>query len=254
MSGVLKCTTGLPIMQDFTPSQDCIDSVKANLQNQSKMEQNIGEFDLQGKLANLPAGEARFAVGSDYRWNSYQYFTDILASQQSFLDGVIGLFPASNSNGETSVKELYGELLLPLLSGKKVARSLNLELGYRYSDNDPSGAVDTYKALLDWSPTEKIRFRGGHQVANRAPNIGELYPLEDADRRVQCDRRSVLDEQHCAGVFSANPSLNPNAAGVRAICEPQMGVSVRRRTTATRAPSRPAAGSVWRTRSATAAR
>lgn len=224
VSGVLKCTTGLPIMQDFTPSQDCVDSVQANLQNTSNMEQNIAEVDLQGRLAKLPAGEARFAVGSDYRWNSYHYNTDILQSQQSFLDGVIGLFPASNSDGETSVSELYGELLLPLLSGKRAARSLNLELGYRYSNNNPSDAVDTWKALLDWSPTETVRFRGGHQVANRAPNIGELYlsrtqtvtfnPIGDL-----CSTTNIA-----AGSISANPARNPNAAGVRAICEQQMGV------------------------------
>ena len=70
VAGVLNCTTGLPIMQDFTPSQDCVDGVQANLQNQSKMEQNVAEFNLQGKMASLPAGDARFALGADYRWNS----------------------------------------------------------------------------------------------------------------------------------------------------------------------------------------
>ncbi len=224
VSGVLKCTTGLPIMQDFTPSQDCVDGVQANLQNTSNMEQNIAEFDLQGKLAKLPAGEARFAVGSDYRWNSYHYNADILQSQQSFLDGVIGLFPASNSDGETSVSELYGELLLPLLSGKKAARSMNLELGYRYSDNSPSEAVDTWKALLDWSPTENVRFRGGHQVANRAPNIGELYLSRTQTVAFNTVGDLCSTTNTAAGSISANPSRNPNAAGVRAICEQQMGV------------------------------
>jgi outer membrane receptor protein involved in Fe transport len=224
VSGVLKCTSGLPIVQDFTPSQDCIDSVKANLQNQAKMEQNVAEFNLQGKMANMPAGEARFAVGADYRWNSYNYFTDILASQQSFLDGVIGLFPASNSDGETSVKEVYGELLLPLLSGKKAAKALNLELGYRYSDNDPSGTVDTYKGLFDWSPTDKIRFRGGHQVANRAPNIGELF-LSKTQTVVFNGIGDLCSRNNTAlGAFSANPARNPNAASVEAICRLQMGV------------------------------
>ncbi len=224
VSGVLKCTTGLPIMQNFTPSQDCIDGVKANLQNQSKMEQNVVEFDLQGKLADLPAGEARFALGSDYRLNSYHYFTDILASQESFLDGVIGLFPANNSNGETTVKELYGELLLPLVSGKKLARAFNLELGYRYSDNDPSGAVDTYKGLFDWAPTDKIRFRGGHQVANRAPNIGELFLSKTQTVVFNPFGDPCSTNNTAAGGISANPTANPaHAAQVRAICELQMG-------------------------------
>jgi outer membrane receptor protein involved in Fe transport len=223
VSGVLKCTTGLPIMQDFTPSQDCIDGVQANLQNQSNMEQNVAEFNLQGKMANMPGGDARFALGTDYRWNSYTYNADILQSQQSFLDGVVGLFPASNARGETSVKELYGELLLPLLKDKKAAQSLNLELGYRYSDNDPSGPVDTWKALLDWSPTSKVRFRGGHQVANRAPNIGELFLAKTQTVTGNPVGDLCSTTNTAAPSISANPS-NPNAAQVRAICETQMGV------------------------------
>jgi iron complex outermembrane receptor protein len=223
VSGVLNCTTGLPIVEDFTPSQNCIDGVKANLQNQARMEQTIAEFDLQGKMADMPAGEARFALGTDYRRNTYKYNTDILASQQSFIDGVIGLFPASNSNGETSVRELYGELLLPLVADKKGAQALNLELGYRYSDNDPSGTVDTYKGLFDWAPTSRIRFRGGHQVANRAPNIGELFLSKTQTVVFNVFGDPCSTNNFVAGGISANPAFNPNAAQVRAICELQMG-------------------------------
>ncbi len=223
VSGVLKCTTGLPIMQDFTPSEDCVDSVKANLQNQSTMEQTVVEVNLQGKAVNMPAGELRFAVGADYRRNTYEYFTDILSSQESFLDGTIGLFPASNSSGETSVNEIYGELLLPLLKDKKAAQSLNLELGYRYSDNTPSGAVDTYKGLFDWSPTKRVRFRGGHQVANRAPNIGELFLAKTQTVVFNSIGDLCATTNIASPSNSANP-VNPNAAQVRSICELQMGV------------------------------
>ncbi len=220
--GTLNCTTGLPIMQEFAPSQDCVQGVKANLQNQARMEQNVAEVDLQGKLATMPAGDARFALGSDYRWNGYNYHADILQSQQSFLDGAIGLFPASDSQGETLVKELYGELLVPLLADKKAAQSLGLELGYRYSDNDPSGAVDTYKALFDWAPISKVRFRGGHQVANRAPNIGELF-LSKTQTVTFNAVGDLCSETNFVSGFSANPGRNPNAAQVKAICELQMG-------------------------------
>src|SRR5690606_12981400 len=51
----------------------------------------------------------------------------------------------------------------------------NLELGARYSDYDTSGGIWTYKALIDWAVTEDLRIRGGYQLANRAPNVAELY-------------------------------------------------------------------------------
>src|SRR5204862_4290558 len=106
---------------------------------------------------------------------------------------------------------------------KKAAQSLGLELGYRYSDNDPSGPVDTWKALLDWSATSKIRFRGGHQVANRAPNIGELFLSKTQTVVFNGIGDLCSTTNFVAPSISANPA-NPNAAGVRAICQTQMGV------------------------------
>src|SRR5690606_39429985 len=55
---------------------------------------------------------------------------------------------------------------------------LNLELGYRYSDYLFQGGIDTYKALVDWGITEQLRFRGGRQLATRAPNIAEMRSEE----------------------------------------------------------------------------
>jgi hypothetical protein len=55
-------------------------------------------------------------------------------------------FPANNTQGETSVDEIYGEVLLPLLEDIPLVRHLNVELGYRYSDYEWQGGVDTYKA------------------------------------------------------------------------------------------------------------
>ena len=49
-----------------------------------------------------------------------------------------------------------------------------MELGYRYSDYDPSGTDDTWKAGLNWRPVDSLLFRVMRQRAARAPNVGEL--------------------------------------------------------------------------------
>src|SRR5690606_36890386 len=152
---------------------------------------------------------------------------DPLASQTSFLDGAVGIFPGGNSQGETSVSEGYGEQLLPLVSEKRFVAEFMLVLGYRYSDNDPSDSVETYKALFDWRVNDRVRLRGGRNVANRAPNIGELF---EARTQVVGAGGSVLGDlcnpgNIAGGNLSANPTLNPNAAQVRAMCEAQMGVT-----------------------------
>jgi outer membrane receptor protein involved in Fe transport len=225
--GTLRCQTGLPIAESFTPSQDCIDAIVADLQSTAEMDQSIAEFNLQGKLVDLPAGEARFAVGTSYRENTYFYIADGLASQTSFLDGAVGIFPGGNSAGETSVSEVYGELLLPLVSDGPIVDEFTLELGYRHSDNDPSDSVETYKAMFDWRVNDRVRVRGGRNIANRAPNIGELF---EAKTQVVGAGGSVLGDlcnpgNTAGGGLSANPTLNTNAAQVRAMCEAQMGAT-----------------------------
>jgi iron complex outermembrane receptor protein len=225
--GTLECTTGLPIAESFTPSQDCVDAIVADLQSTSEMDQTIAELNVQGKLVDLWAGEARFAAGVSTRENSYFYIQDPLASQTSFLDGAVGIFPGGNSAGETSTNEIYGELLLPLMSDLGVFDAFSLELGYRYSDNDPTEAVETYKAMFDWRVNDHLRLRGGRNIANRAPNIGELF---EAKTQIVGAGGSTLGDlcnptNTAGGGLSANPGLNPNAAQVRAMCEAQMGVT-----------------------------
>ena len=73
------------------------------------------------------------------------------------------------------MKEVYGELLVPILANTRFFRSLNLDLGYRYSNYNISGGVSTYKADLDWTPVEPITFRGGYSRAIRAPSVGDLF-------------------------------------------------------------------------------
>ncbi len=73
------------------------------------------------------------------------------------------------------VKELFGELLRAGARGSALCEVAELELGARYSDYDTTGGVPTYKALFGWAPVAGLRFRGGFQLANRAPNINELF-------------------------------------------------------------------------------
>lgn len=76
--------------------------------------------------------------------------------------------------GGFSVGEVFGEAFVPLLSDVPLAHSLDLELGYRYSDFDPSGPARTYKIGLSYAPVEDFRIRLMQQRAARAPNVGEL--------------------------------------------------------------------------------
>jgi outer membrane receptor protein involved in Fe transport len=220
--GIATCASGVPVFgrSHGAISQDCLDAMYVTLNHQSEMEQKFVEGNVQGHAFNLPAGEARFSAGMHSRENSYYYIFDPLQTGNSFNDNPEG-FPADNTKGETAVDEIYGELLMPLLDGKKGASHLNLELGYRYSDYDLQGGIDTYKALLDWGITDTLRFRGGRQLATRAPNIAELFQAKTQSWSVQVQGEPCALNSQVA--YGANPARNPNAAAAQALCSAIIG-------------------------------
>ncbi len=220
--GVATCTSGMPVFTVHSNvSADCLKAIFVDLNHQSEMTQKFVEANVQGHLVNMPAGEARFSAGAHSRTNTYFYNFDPLQNLEAFNDNPMG-FPSDNAKGKTSVNEVYGELSLPLLKDKRGAEHLNLELGYRYSDYDLQGGIDTSKALIDWGITKTLRFRGGQQKATRAPNIAEMFQAESQSWSVSiggdpCSPNSLR-------AFGANPGVNPaGAAQAQALCSVRMG-------------------------------
>ena len=221
--GVAKCTSGVPVFSPHSAiSQDCINAMIVELQHQAKMTQDDFEANFQGHLLDLPAGEARFSVGSEYRKNQYYYIFDTLNTQDSFLDLGLGTFPANSTRGQTDVKEFYGELAIPVLKDVPAFKHLNLELGYRWSDYRYQGGISTWKALADWAITPAFRLRGGYQKATRAPNIAEMF-------QAQSQTWSSTTPGDPCGVntvapYGVNPTFNPGSyQKVKALCQQLMG-------------------------------
>jgi outer membrane receptor protein involved in Fe transport len=217
----LTCPSGLPVFSNFTPSPQCLDGIDTFQIAKSVLDQNIAEFNLQGGFAELPGGEIGYAVGASYRENTYQFspgnpFTML-------TDNPIGLFASAPTGGATDVTELYGEMLLP------VFERLDLELGYRYSDFNTAGGQDTYKALFTWDATDRIAFRGGRQVATRAPNTAELFtaPTQIVVFHPDGDPCSVTTRSPWGNVstpLSGSPAPNnPNRAQVINLCRQLIG-------------------------------
>jgi outer membrane cobalamin receptor len=177
-AGDITCTSGFYdtfFLGDRTLSNDCYEAVNATLQTRTQNEQNIIELNFQGPVAEVPAGEVRMAAGYQSRRNSAQFFPDILQSQISFTDQVIGVYPTGYLDAETSVDDYYVEGLIPVVQGKRGAERLELEIGARYSDYEHTDAENTWKTLINWQVNDWLRFRGGFNRATRAPNLGELF-------------------------------------------------------------------------------
>jgi outer membrane receptor protein involved in Fe transport len=225
------CTSGFPFFnadgsvpqplpgthEGLAPSQDCMNYVALELNNVTTVNQDIVEATLQGGLVDLWAGEVRFAAGGTYRKNSLRFQPDTGNSAEQSTVNLIGqiVLPAQTS-GSTSVKEVFGELLIPLLSDFPLVQQFSLELGARYSDYKNSGGVWTYKILGDWEVTDWLRFRGGYQRANRAPNLYEQFaPIAGT---LGGSRDACLNVVGFTPEFG-NRSDNPNQVNVQVACE-----------------------------------
>jgi iron complex outermembrane receptor protein len=227
---IATCETGFPVVQIFQVSSDCLTAISPDLKNQEVLKQNVFEANLTGDLAEMKAGPLGYALGVDYREDSYSYEPDNLSQNQNFIDPIAGLFPNENSSGKYDVSELYGEMLIPIVNnGPTGVEHFNFELGGRLSDWSMPGVetLDSYKFLVDWGFTPKYRLRGGINRAHRAPNLGELFSartqlfaLGGGSFGDQCS------QQNAAGPFSANPAVAgaAQAAQTLAICSTMMGV------------------------------
>ncbi len=208
-------------------SANCRQAIRADLNNKGTAKQTIVEANLQGGLVDLPAGQLRGALGASYRKNSYTFFNDgLLQKDRSFLDQTIGIAPSGDTDGSITAKEIYAELLIPVLKDVPFIKELNLEIGGRLSDYNTTGTSHTFKILGDWQITNWLRLRGGFNRAERAPNIAELFLSPQQSFGFDPVGDLCANDPIQTNVSSANPAANrggaAGAADVRAVCEALM--------------------------------
>jgi len=204
------CTGGLNPFDWTTATDDCWLAVDAPVRSKQLMVQDIYELNTQGRIVDLPAGEMKGALGFSYRENEYEFQSDNINTQgKSLNDQVLGLYPAGESNGYINVKEEYAELLVPILKDIPLIKGLDLSLGARHSDYNTTGGSYTYKAQFDYRTIDYLRFRGGYNRAERAPNIGELYLARTSSFGAMYNG-DTCSMRNATVAWSANSTRNPN--------------------------------------------
>jgi iron complex outermembrane receptor protein len=232
-----SCTSGLPLFTATgavntatTASANCNAYADPALNNVTTIEQNVYEGDLQGSLLDMPfnAGRLRFALGADYRQEQFTFTPDSgYTALQAYPEIVQNIALPTAVVGATGVEEVYTEFSIPLVKDLPFAKSIEIDPGIRLSDynesspgvNIASGGHDvkTWKLLGNWVMNDWVNFRGGLEVANRAPNIAELFtPLGGSALAFGADP--------CAVYPGTTPSYgnaagNPNRFNVQAACE-----------------------------------
>lgn len=183
---------------DYTLIRD----VNSEITNQ----QHVVSGYLSGELFKILDAPLKAVLGGEYRREKTS-----TRVHPSLRDRSNGIRQIAATQGSTDVKEVFGELRMPLLSDK-------VELGgsARYSNYDTVDGQFTWGLNGVFEPAKFIRFRASYGVAIRAPNVNELFSAVS-------DTTGTLRDP-CANDFNNNGVADAGVV-VPALCTTQIGAN-----------------------------
>lgn len=132
-----------------------------------------GDLGQHGVKSPYADGGVQVAGGYEYRRDSLS-FNPSSEWQAADLEGSSTKY--ERTNAALDVLEAFAEIDIPLVENRPFFYDLSLNGGYRISDySTQAGIIHTYKYGAEWAPSQDLRFRGGFQVATRAPGLLELF-------------------------------------------------------------------------------
>jgi outer membrane receptor protein involved in Fe transport len=176
----------------------------------------ITQFDLTAfvsgdtsQIFELPGGPVSFVVGGEYRRETNFFQTsDIIAQGITFYNALPLFNPPA-----FEVKEVFGEINIPIIKDKPFFENLELSGSARYSDYKVSnaGGVFSYNGQLAYSPLKGLTIRGTYGKATRAPNLTEIFSAQSQNFAPgfvdPCSARNI-------GTGSSTRRANCAAAGI----------------------------------------
>lgn len=173
ISGNASCVP-LNIFQLGKFTDAMADYVFASGVQHGSIKQKVFQATLNGDLgvsSPWASNPIALALGAEYRRDSIS-----MNATDNIVNGDLAGFGSSApTRGQTNVKEVFTEALLPIIEDRPFADKLALNLAYRYSDYNYAGGAQAYKASLVYAPVSDLKFRGGYNRAVRAPSIVELF-------------------------------------------------------------------------------
>lgn len=184
------------------------DWVNVTTVNEALLQQHALTSFVSGDTAgwfSLPGGPVSFAAGAEYRKEESEFspdrlrqqLADILVDPPANIPGGFTIThsgPATRTQGDYDVKEVFAELSLPLLRDLPLMELLTVSGAYRYSDYSTSGGTNTWNVGSQWRINDSVMLRGTRARAVRAPNVQELFQPQTQTRAGlddPCDANNV---------------------------------------------------------------
>ncbi len=187
-------------------SPEAIRYINGDSKADEDLRQRSAQFNISGEPFMLPAGPVSIAVGAEWR-------KDVFNQKGPYEDRPLFLVTENNVSydAETSTKEAYAEIGVPLLKDLPFVQQLDVNGAVRRTDYSASGGVNTWKVGATWEVNELVRFRATRSRDIRAPNITELYLPGQGGLAPLTNRVNGVTAQ-VPILTSGNPNLTPEIA------------------------------------------
>lgn len=223
VDSVISPTTGRPICRsaltvpttacvpvnlfgEGAPSAEALRYFMGTGSRQARTTLDVGGATLRGEPFSLPGGSVSIAVGAEARREAIVTVGDPLSAARRFA-----FLNLATLTGGFSVREGFGEVLIPLLRNAPLAHALNLNAAARISDYSTSGSIWSWKVGATHDIVDGIRLRAVRSRDIRAGDITELFSVTaltlgsvtDPARNVTAQVRQIT---------GGNPNLEPEVS------------------------------------------
>lgn len=179
-TGKVTCANPVAVAEGCSPvyifGQNTIDGaalayITAPSLRDAEIQEIISTASLSGSFGKIPTGgPIGFAAGVEQRTEKSRDTPDALTQTGQNAGNV-----TPEQVGSFDVKEVFGELALPLLVDKPFAKALVVKGAIRASDYSTIGSTLAYAINVDWAINSWLAPRAQYARAVRAPNISELF-------------------------------------------------------------------------------
>jgi outer membrane receptor protein involved in Fe transport len=208
---------------------------EGNAEQLQDVRQQVAEATLHGDMPLLPAGHASVAAGVSWRLESADARSrrspaglEGLRVEPSANEGYRGL-PAAYSgtanifertvvvdvSGRYSVREMFGEALVPLLRDAPLARRLNLHGAVRQARYSGSGTVLAWKLGAEWQPVESLGLRATRSRDVRAGSLSERFDLSSSGVTIVDPLVAGRPSYAVISQREGNPAVEPELSDTR---------------------------------------
>ena len=170
--------------------------------------QQVAALNISGEPFSTWAGPVSLAVGGEYRRETANVTSDDLSVANGYKIG-----NQQPWSGAYTIREAYAETVVPLARDIMLLRKLDLNAAVRLTDYSTSGTVTTWKAGVNYTPVEDIRFRLTRSRDIRAPNLNELFSRgRQGVSTVRDPFKGNATVSNVSSLTTGNPALTPEIA------------------------------------------